>query len=61
MTLMSYAKSEEKLTLGSKNYVRNLANLNASSSKSENLHFDMLFLSIAFKVSAKKIWNNCLS
>ena len=34
----------------------NLVNFNASSGKSENLHFDVLLLSIAYtyKVSAKK-------
>ena len=42
MTLKSDAKFKEKLTLGSKNDVRNLENFNTSSSKSENLHFDML-------------------
>ena len=29
-------------------------NFNLSSDKSENLHFDVLLLSIAYKVSAKK-------
>ena len=53
MTLKSDAKFEEKLTLGSKNDMRNLVNFNASSGKSENLHFDVLLLSIAYKVSAK--------
>ena len=61
MTLKTYAKFEEKLTLGSKNNMRNLVNLNASSGKSENLYFDVLLLSIAFKVSAKKVENNYLS
>ena len=37
MTLKSDAKFKEKLTLGSKNDVRNLKNFNASSSKSETL------------------------
>ena len=32
----------------------NLVNFNASSGKSENLYFDVLLLSIAYKVSAKK-------
>ena len=32
----------------------NLVNLNASSRKSVNLHFDVLLLSIAYKVSDKK-------
>ena len=35
-------------------YMTNLVNFNASSGKSENLHFDVLPLSIAYKVSAKK-------
>ena len=42
MTLNSDAKFEEKLTLGSKNNMRNLMNFIASSGKSENLHFDVL-------------------
>ena len=54
MTLKSYGKLEEKLTLSSKNNMRNLVNLNASSGKSKNLHFHVLLLSIAYKVSAKK-------
>ena len=58
MTLKSDAKFEEKLTLGSKNDMRNLVNFNASSGKSENLHFDVLLLSIAYKVSAKNIQKN---
>ena len=32
------------LTLGSKNDMKNLMGFNASSEKSENLHFDVLFL-----------------
>ena len=61
MTLKSYAKFEEKLTLGSKNDMRNLMNLNASSGKFENLHFDVLLLSIAYKVSVKKVQKNHIS
>ena len=57
MTLKSDPKFEEKLTL----WFMNLENLNASSSKSENLHFDVLLLSIAYKVSAKKVQKNHLS
>ena len=45
-------KFEEKPTLGSKNDMRNLVNFNASSGKSGNLHFDVLLLPIAHKVSA---------
>ena len=33
----------------------------ASSGKSENLHFDVLLLSIAYKCSAKKVHKNYLS
>ena len=52
MTLKSDAKFEEKLTLSSKNDMRNLVNFNASSNKSGNLHFDVLLLPITYKVSA---------
>ena len=52
MKLKSDAKFEEKLTLGSKNDMRNLVSFNASSCKSGNLNFDVLPLSIAYKVSS---------
>ena len=52
MTLKSDAKFEEKLTLGSKNDMRNLVNFNASSGKSGNLLFDVLLSPLAHKVSA---------
>ena len=54
MTLKSDANFEEKLTVGSKNDVRNLVNLNASTVKPQNMYFDELFLSTACKVSAEK-------
>ena len=57
-TLKSDAKFEEELTLGSKNDMRNLVNFNF---KSENLHFDVLLLSMAYELSAKKVQTNCLS
>ena len=60
MTLKSGAKFEEILTLAFKNDIRNLVNFNASSSKSENLHFDVLLLSTAYKVSPKKVQKNYL-
>ena len=60
MTLMSDAKSEEKLALGCKNDIMNLVNFNMSSGKSEILHFDMLLMSIAYKVSAKKVQQSYL-
>ena len=56
------AKFEEKVTLGSKNNMKNLVTFNASSGKSENLYFDVaLHLSIAHKISAKKLHKNYLS
>ena len=61
MTLKSNAKFEEKLTLVSKNDMRNLVNFNVRSGKSENLQFDVLLLSIAYKVSVKKLQKNYLS
>ena len=61
MTLMSDTKFEEKLALGSKNDMTNLVNFNLSSSKSENLHFNVLLLLIAYKVSAKKVQKGYLS
>ena len=61
MTLKSDVKFREKLTLGSKNDMRNLANINVSSGKSKNLHFDVLLLLIAYKVSDNKIQKNYLS
>ena len=61
MTLKSDTNSEEKLTLGFKNDMMNLVNFNASSGKSKNVHIDeVLLLSIAFKVSAKKVQKNYL-
>ena len=61
MTLKSDAKFEEKLTLGSKKDMKNLVSFNVSSGKSENLHFDVLLLSIAYKVSAKRVKKNYIS
>ena len=49
MTRKSNAQFEEKLTLGSKNYMTNLVYGNGSSGKSENLHLDVvLLLSITY-------------
>ena len=48
MRVESDAKFEEKLALGFKNDMMNLVNFNASSGKSENLHFEVLLLSIAY-------------
>ena len=55
MRVESDAKFEEKLALGFKNDMMNLINFNASSGKSENLHFEVLLLSIAYiKFQLKK-------
>ena len=48
ITLKSDAKFEEILTRSSKNDMMNLANFNATSGKSENLHFDVLLLLLAY-------------
>ena len=61
MTLKSDANFDEKLTLDSKNGMRNLVNFDVNSGKSENLHFDVLLLLIAYEVSAKKVQKNYLS
>ena len=60
---MSDAKFEEKLALGCKNDITNLVNFNTNNGKSENLHFGVLLLSIAYvnKVSAKKVQQSYLS
>ena len=49
MTLKDDAKFKGKLTCGLKNDIRNLVSFHASSRKSENLHFDRLFLSKGYK------------
>ena len=54
MTVENDAKFEEKLALGFKNDMTNLVNFNASSGKSENFHFDVLLLSIAY-ISAEEL------
>ena len=50
--VMQSLKKSWLLTLG---FMTNLVNFNASSRNFENLHFDVLLLSIACKVSAKKV------
>ena len=55
MTLKSDAKLEEEFRLGSKKDMTKLVNFNAISDKSDNLLFDILILSIAYKVWAKKV------
>ena len=54
MTLKSDTKFEGNLTLGSKNNMRYLVIFNASCGKSENLQYDVLLLSITYKIQLKK-------
>ena len=61
MRLQNDAKFEERQTLSSKNDIINLMKFNVRNDKSENLHFDVLLLSIAYKASAKKVQKNDLS
>ena len=61
MALKSDAIFKGKLAGGLKNGIRNLVNFHGSSRKSENLHFDGIFLSIVYKVSAKKVQKSYLS
>ena len=55
MTLKKGPNFEEKLTFCLKNDTRNFVNFNASSGKSENLHFDGLILSKAYKDLDEKV------
>ena len=50
MTLKSDAKFEKKLTLGSKNDMRNLVDFLPNHSKVQNFHFNGLFLSKVYEV-----------
>ena len=61
MTLKGDAIFKEKLTGGLKNDIRNLINFHASSRKSENLHFDGLVLSKAYKVLDEKVQKSYVS
>ena len=61
MTLKSDAKFKEKLTCGLKNNIRNLFNFHASSRKSENLHFDQIVLTKAYKDLDEKIQKSYVS
>ena len=61
MTLESAAKFEENCVFLSNDDMVNLVNFNASRGKSENLHFDALLLSIAYKDSAKNVEKSYLS
>ena len=47
--MKGYAKCKGKLTCGLKNDIKNFVNFHASRRKSENLHFDWILLSKAYK------------
>ena len=61
MTLKGDAKFKGKLTRGLKNDIGNLVNFHASSQKFENLHFDKLPLSRAYKVLDEKVQKSYVS
>ena len=61
MTQTSDAKFKGKLTSGLKNDIRNLVNFYATSRKSENLHFDGLFLSNAYNFLNEKVQKSYVS
>ena len=55
MTLKGHTKFKGKLICGLKKDIRNLVNFHASSPKSENLHFDRILLSKAYKDLSEKV------
>ena len=61
MTLKGYAIFKEKLTGSLKNDIRNLVNFHASSFKPENVHFDGLVLSKAYKFLDEKVHESYVS
>ena len=61
MTPKGDAKFTGKLTRGLKNDIRNLVNFHASSCKPENVEFDRLDLSKAYKVLDEKVQKSYVS
>ena len=61
MTLKGDTVFEDKLTVGLKNDVRYLVSFHVGSRKSENLHFDGLVLSKAYKVLDEKVQKSYVS
>ena len=55
------AKSKEKRTRGLENEIRNLISFHASSGKSENLQFDGLYFSKAYKDKDEKVQKSYVS
>ena len=61
MTLKDDEKLKGNLTRDMKNDIRNLINFHASSQKSENLQFNGLIFSKAYKVLDEKVQKNYVS
>ena len=61
MTLKDDTKFKGKLTCGLKNDVRNLINFHVSNRKSENLHFNRILFSKAYKDLVEKIQKSYVS
>ena len=61
MTMKSDAIFKETLSGRFKNAIRGLVNFHVSSRKSDNLHFDGLAFSKAYKVLEEKIQNSYFS
>ena len=61
MTIKDDAKFKEKLMFDSKYGMRDYVNSDVSSCKSKSFLFDVLLLTIAYKVSAKKVKKSYLS
>ena len=55
MTMKNDAKLERELTCHFKLDMRNLTNFDPSTRKSQNLHFNELFLMELYNVQAKKV------
>ena len=61
MTLNGNARFKGKPTCGFKNDIKNLANFRASRQKSENLHFDWILLTNAYKDLDEEIQKSYVS
>ena len=61
MILKGDAKFKRKLARGLKKDIMNLVNFHASSQKSQNLHFNGLILSKAYKVLDGKVQKSYVS
>ena len=61
MKLKDDAKFQGKWPCGLKNNITNVVNFHASSRKSENLHFDWILLSKAYKDLDEKIQKSYVS